>query len=415
MSIPWTKPHAIGTSNKVALILTEYPNNYQPVVLKYNDKPVNDDEITIITQYFDDFTEYDNHRRKYPESAIVAVAVLGYPCRNETVVKRQLPKIAGFWSKLSYIIPPDVTVFLDNEFSCYSQFLSAVGLNPLKDSSPDDYHFAPSSDIIKSVWLTKQSQRKVNFKKKLKPIVRGPAINFLLYTSCRNNNEVNPIEDVIINNDDYTQSKHYWRSVSLVSHSNTGLDYEEIRRKVALNRPSIETFAKHLLECRDANGRRFTLVSLDIDDIEPLYCNILVLDWSKAVSYLFNLNYEHNEFPLKSVAQFTKELIQHLEFKLWNIKSGPEIESWQTYGDILYRFIEYSPQITKDIDKKIMRYSLPIFAEESPVNYEQAITFIKNNLFSDQYMIRTVFEDREILGQNLLNGIKRLIRRIRIK
>lgn len=408
MSIPWTKPHTIGTSNKVALILTDYPQNYQPVILKYKDTVSEDDEVTIITQCFDDFAKYEDHRKKYPESVIVAVAVLGYPCRNETVIKKSVPKIAGFWSKLSFIIPPHTTIFLDNEFSCYSQFLGAVGLSPMTGSPPDEYHFSPAASLIHSDWLIKNGRRKITFKKKLKPIIRGPGINFLLYISCKHSEHVNPIEDVIINTVDFKENKQYWRSISMISHLNTGVDYEDLRRKVALSRPTIESFAKHLIECRDANGKRFTLVSFDVDDIEPVYCNVLVLDWEKAVGYLFNLNYEHTDFPIQEVSQFTKELIQHIEFKMWNIKSGPEIDSWQTYGDIFYRFIEYISDITLDIDKKIMRYSLPMFAEESPVDYEKAITFLKNNLFSDQYMDKDMFEEREILGQNLLKWYKTL-------
>jgi hypothetical protein len=380
----------------------------QPVRLKLGDDILPDKEITIISQYYDDFTKFDEYMENHPSSQVVAAAVLGYPCRQETVVQKSLPKIAGFWSKLAYVLDSDATILVDKDFVCYTSFLADVGLTPQEDSIPKGYHFLASSDLLKSLWLVKMGNTIPKSKRVLISPKRPFSYNYLLYLSCRYNERLNPIEDVTLDIASYDNNEPYIASVSLIHHLSKNKPPSDLKREYVSTTPTVTKVAEHLECCRGRHGKRLTLLSVNLVNAPPSdHDYIILLDWETKLAQLMTF---HKNITLEPpFSTFLDDLMSQLKFNITRVKYCPSTQSWQTYDDVLFRFIEKIPQIAPTIDTYVKNF-VPVMNQkkESILDYQKAIQFIQENLFNDQYQDEKTFQERTVLGNNLVNWFKTL-------
>jgi len=407
MLIPWTKSCTTSKSDKVALILTEYPTNMQPVRLKRDDDILPDNEITIFSQYYDDFKSYDEFKAKHSNASVVAVAVLGYPCRQETVIQQKLPKIAGFWSKLAYILQDGGSVLLDQDFSCYTSFLNDVGLKR-SDRVPKGFHFVPSTDLLKSSWLVKPIIKVEKNKRVFLTPKRPFSYNYLLYLSCQYADHLNPIEDVVLDIDSFKNEDPYIHSVSLTHHMSNEKTSTEMKNEYIRSEHTVEDVAKHIKCCYLHQNKRFTLLSINLINIVPAdHDYIVLLDWQINLAQLFTFHVSTYFEPPLSI--FLKELITVLKFNLTRIKYCPSTQSWQTYDDTLFRFIKMVPSVVPKIDEYIKTFIPKVSHEDEDIlDYEIASEFIKDSLFKDKLMDENTFKERSELGKNLISWFKTL-------
>ena len=407
MSVPWTQSSTAGTSNKIALILTEYPDNMHPIGLKLGENFVEPSDITIISQYYEDFSRLDEYMDKNPGSKVVTAAVLGYPCRQQTIVNDILPKIAGFWSKLSFVLDNNATIFIDQEFSCYSSFLDSVYLFPL-EIAPRKYHFVSSSSIIKSYWLSKDVPNKGECGDMCYIPKRPFSFNYLLYLTCRYESRINPVEDVTLDAAQFKDKKPYLRSISFNHHPSTESSDSDIKRKYTDINPSPTRYAQHILCCKSSFNRRFTLLSISIVNVEEGATDyILLIDWDIATAQLLSVCTLSGTLPTY-LTEFLVALVTELQVNMTRIKYCPSVETWQTYDDTLFRFITDLLHIIPSIDTYIKDFVPVDDVKKNVLNQEKALHFLKSNLFSSDDLDSDTFHIYSTLGTNLAKWFETL-------